>query len=184
MDMETADYLEELHAQKKHSALIGIVVAAACLVMVLIIFSGRTPQPREITLEKALEQAPALTLTQEETALADDILEHDIFRNALNYELVDNTRVFSLEDTEEIIGSVLPEDCTVKEIAVVGAVVTIDYYQRQQRIILEYVDMDRTGTVDNIRKSVAPLNDGVSTGCYQMTHNLITGKITCTYTKY
>ena len=182
--METTDYLADVHAQQKRTAIMGIAVAAFCLVIVLIIFSGRTPEPREITLENALERAPALALTQEEMALADDILEHDIFRNALNYDLVDNTRVFSLEDTKAMIGSVLPEDCMVKEIAVVGAVVTIDYYQRQHRIILEYVDADRSGTVDSVRKSLTPLIDGVSTGCYQLSHNLITGKIKCTYTKF
>ena len=184
MDMETTDYLAELHAQKKRSALMGIAVAAFCLVMVLIIFSGRAPDPREISWEKALSRAPALALSRDEMDLANDVLEHDIFRNALNYELVDNTRVFTLEDTEHIISSVLPEGCTLNEIAVVGAVVVIDYTLPQHRIILEYVDADRSGTVDNIRKSVAPLIDGASTGCYQMNHNLITGKIKCTYTKY
>ena len=184
MDMETQEYLDELHAQKKRSALMGIAVAAVCLVMVLIIFSGRTPDPREISWEKALAQAPGLALTAEEKDLAGDVLEFDLFRNALNYELVDNTTVFTLEETGHIVSSVIPGDATVNEICVMGAVVVIDYTQPQHRIILEYVDADRSGTVDSIRKTLTPTIDGTSTGCYQMSHNLITGKIKCTYTKY
>ena len=65
--------------------------------------------------------------------------------------------------------------------AVIGAVVVIDYRQPQHRIILEYVDADRSGTVDSIRKTLTPVIDGVSTGLYQVNYNLSTGKIVYTY---
>ena len=75
----------------------------------------------------------------------------------------------------------LPENCTVNEVAVVGAVVVIDYTLPQHRIILEYADADRSGTVDQVRKTLTPIIDGVTTGRYQVDQNLSTGKTVYTY---
>ena len=135
----------------------------------------------ELSMAEVLDRVPALALTQEELALAETILDYDDFRNALNYDLVDNSTVFSIEETWDVYSTVIPENAQVTEVAVVGAVVVIDYRQPQHRIILEYVDADRSGTVDSIRKTLTPIIDGVSTGLYQVNHNLSTGKIVYTY---
>ena len=135
----------------------------------------------ELSMAEVLDRVPALALTQEELALAETILDYDDFRNALNYDLVDNSTVFSIEETWDVYSTVIPENAQVTEVAVVGAVVVIDYRQPQHRIILEYVDADRSGTVDSIRKTLTPIIDGVSTGLDQVNHNLSTGKIVYTY---
>ena len=135
----------------------------------------------ELSMAEVLDRVPALALTEEELALAETILDYDDFRNALNHDLVDNSTVFSIEETWDVYSTVIPEDAQVTEVAVIGAVVVIDYRQPQHRIILEYVDADRSGTVDSIRKTLTPVIDGVSTGLYQVNHNLSTGKIVYTY---
>ena len=135
----------------------------------------------ELSMAEVLDRVPALALTQEELALAETILDYDDFRNALNHDLVDNSTVFSTEETWDVYSTVIPENAQVTEVAVIGAVVVIDYRQPQHRIILEYVDADRSGTVDSIRKTLTPIIDGVSTGCYQVNYNLSTGKIVYTY---
>ena len=135
----------------------------------------------ELSMAEVLDRVPALALTEEELALAETILDYDDFRNALNHDLVDNSTVFSIEETWDVYSTVIPEDAQVTEVAVIGAVVVIDYRQPQHRIILEYVDADRSGTVDSIRKTLTPVIDGVSTGLYQVNYNLSTGKIVYTY---
>ena len=138
----------------------------------------------ELSMAEVLDRVPALALTQEELALAETILDYDDFRNSLNYDLVENATVFSVEETWDVYRSVIPENAEVTEVTVAGAVVTIGYTQPQHRIYLEYLDADRSGTVDSIRKTLAPIIDGVSTGCYQVHHNLTTGKTTYTYMNF
>lgn len=175
--MESFDYVYE-SKRKKGRFVIFAVIAAVCL-LVFLIAGGNDG---ELSQAEALERVPALALTDAELALADTILDHAAFRNALSYDLVENTTTFTPEETEAIIGSVIPADGTVTEVSVSGAVVIIRYSQPQHQIILEYVDADRSGRVDQIRKTLTPLIDGVSTGRYQVTHNLTTGKIVYTYT--
>ena len=138
----------------------------------------------ELSMAEVLDRVPALALTEEELTLAETILDYDDFRNSLNYDLVENATVFSVEETWDVYRSVIPENAEVTEVTVAGAVVTIGYTQPQHRIYLEYLDADRSGTVDSIRKTLAPIIDGVSTGCYQVHHNLTTGKTTYTYMNF
>ena len=156
------------------------VILAVCL-FIFLIGSGNDGKLDEFD---ALERAPALALTDAELALAETILDYEDFRNALSYDLVENVTVFSFEETEAVIGSVIPGDAEVTEVAVAGAVVTISYNQPQHQIYLEYVDADRSGNVDQIRKTLAPRINGVSTGCYQVVYNLTTGKTVYTYTSF
>lgn len=174
------DYIAQVHAAKKKNAIIGVAVAAACLLLFLIAFAGGNDG--ELSQADALDRVPALALTDAELALADTILDHPNFRNALSYDLVENTTSFTLEETEAVIGSVIPADGDVTEVCVAGAVVIIAYSQPQHQVCLEYADADRSGTVDQIRKSLTPLIDGAATGCYRVDYNLTTGKIVYTYT--
>ena len=184
MDKRNDDFIAQVHAAKRRKTIIGIAVAAAVILLLFAIFGRQDGKAKEIEVEKAISRAPALALTEEELALAQTILDHDIFRNALSYDLVDNTTVFTWEETEAIVGSVVPEGAEDIDISIIGAVAIVDYSLPQHRIILEYVDADRSGQVDAIRKSLAPMIDGVTTGCYALEHNLATGKTTCTYMKY
>ena len=184
MDEQSVDYIAQVHAAKKRKTIIGIVAAVLCLLLILFIFTDNSEKGVVLDEVTALNLAPALALTEEELALADTILDHDIFRNALSYDMVENSTVFSLEETEAVIGAVIPEGAAVDEIAVIGAVVVIDCRLAPYRCILEYVDADRSGQVDSIRKSIVPIIDGTSTGIYVLSHNFTTGKSVYTYTQY
>ena len=155
-----------------------VVVLIAAVIFFALLGWGKDG---ELTEEEALSRVPSLALTEEELALAETILDYDDFRNALNYDLVDNSTAFSIEEAWDIYSSVIPENAEVTEVSVAGAVVIIDYTQPQHRIILEYADADRSGTVDQVRKTLTPIIDDVSTGRYQVDQNLSTGKTVYTY---
>ena len=177
--MDAQDYIDDLQAKKRRNLIIGIAVAAACLLIFLIAFSGGNDH--ELSEADALDRVPGLALTGAELALADTILDNEQICNALSYDIAENTTAFSTEDVKEIIAPVIPADAEVTQVCVSGAVVIISYAQPQHRIILEYVDADRSGTVDQICKTLTPLIDGVSTGRYRVSCNLTTGKIVYTY---
>ena len=178
------DYIAQIHTQKRKNIIVGVAISIVCVLLLLFIFVDNSEKGAVLDEVTALNCAPALALTEEELALAETILDYDDFRNALNYDLVDNSTVFDIEKTWNIYSSVIPENAEVTEVSVAGAVVIIGYTQPQHRIILEYADADRSGTVDQVRKSLAPIIDGVCTGCYQVDLNFSTGKITYRYTKY
>ena len=172
------EFTHEYEIKSNTGRFVVFVVVIAAIVFMALLGPGHD---NELSMEDTLAKVPSLALTEEELALAETILDYDDFRNALNYDLVDNSTAFSIEDTWEVYSSVIPENATVNEVAVSGAVVIIDYTQPQHRIILEYADADRSGTVDQIRKTLTPIIDGVSTGRYQVDQNLSTGKIVYTY---
>ena len=175
------EFIPNHEGKGKTGRFVLVVVLIAAVIFFALLGWGKDG---ELTEEEALRRVPSLALTEEELALAETILDYDDFRNALNYDLVDNSTVFDIEKTWNIYSSVIPENAEVTEVSVAGAVVIIGYTQPQHRIILEYADADRSGTVDQVRKSLAPIIDGVCTGCYQVDLNFSTGKITYRYTKY
>ena len=178
------DYIAQVHAAKKKQTIIAVCVGIAAIVLLLFIFFRPGSGVKKLDEATALSKAPALAISAEELALAETILDHENFRNALNYDLVDNSTVFSPEDTASIVGSVIPDGAEVLEIAVSGAVVIIDYALPYQRIILQYADADRSGTVDQIHKTLSPIIEGVSTGCYIVKQNLSTGKTEYSHTRF
>ena len=175
------DYIAQVHAQKRKRIIVSVSISVVCVLLLLFIFVDNSEKGAVLDEVTALNCAPSLALTEEELTLAETILDYDDFRNALNYDLVDNSTAFSIEETWDVYSTVIPENAEVTEVCVAGAVVVIDYTQPQHRIILEYADADRSGTVDQVRKTLTPIIDGVSTGQYQVNQNLSTGKIIYTY---
>ena len=175
------DYIAQVHAAKRKKTIIGIAAAVACILLLVFIFVRPGHGTRKLTEEAALSRVPALALTAEELALAETILEYEDFRSALSYDLVDNVTTFTPEDTASVIGSVIPDGADPVEISVSGAVVIIDCTLPQHRIVLEYADADRSGTVDILRKTLTPIINGASTGCYTVELNLSTSKIAYTH---
>ena len=176
------EYMDKIRTFKsKHPVIMALCAVLILSAMVFLLFGGNKG---ELSEAEALSRVPSLALTDEELALADTILQYEDFRNALNHDLVDNTTVFSPEETEAIVGSVIPQEAEVLQIAVSGAVVVIDYRLPYQRVILQYADADRSGTVDQIHKTLEPIINGTSTGCYTVEKNLSTDKIVYTHTTY
>lgn len=174
--MDAQDYINEVRAKKRWNLIIGIVIAVIIALTMLPRLFEKEPD-----LNTALAQMPRLALTQAEKDLADTLLEPETFRSALSYDALTVT-TFTLDEVQDIIAPVLPEDAEVMEISVNGAVVCIDYISGDLRVILEYVDPDRSGSVDHIRKAVAPLESQPepfapkSQGFYQITYNIRTGE--------
>ena len=175
------DYIAQIHTQKRKNIIVGVAISIVCVLLLLFIFVDNSEKGAVLDEVTALNCASSLALTEEELTLAETILDYDDFRNALNYDLVDNSTAFSIEETWDVYSTVIPENAEVTEVCVAGAVVNIGYTQPQHQIYLEYVDADRSGTVDQIRKTLTPIIDGVSTGRYQVDQNLSTGKIAYTY---
>ena len=161
-----------------------VMIGTALLILLVIAFLFFGGNKGKLTEEAALSRVPALAITDEELALAETVLEYEDFRNALNHDLVDNTTVFTQDETMSIVGSVIPQDAEILQIAVSGAVVVIDYRLPYQRVILQYADADRSGTVDQIHKTLEPIINGASTGCYTVEKNLSTDKIVYTHITY
>ena len=182
MEEQNVDIIEQVHAAKRRRTVIGIALAAAVILLLAAIFGKGKNGEKEIDLEVALSRAPALALTEEELALAGTILEFDGFRDALTYDLAENTTGFTWEETEAVVGPVIPEGAEILNIAVSGAVVCVEYRLPQYKITLQYVDADRSGSIDSIRKLLSPIIDGTVTSVYALDHSLATGKTTCTYT--
>ena len=120
------DYIAQVHGAKKKKTILWIAGAAICILLLVFIFTGGKGNTRVLTESDALSKAPALALTDSELALAQTILDQEIFRNALSYDLVDNTTAFTWEETEAIVGDVIPQGAQIGQIAVSGAVVIID----------------------------------------------------------
>ena len=159
-------------------------IGTAILILLVIAFLFFGGNKGKLTEEAALSRVPSLALTEAELSLAETILEYEDFRNALNHDLVDNTTAFTLAETASIVGAVIPQGAEVSQIAVSGAVVVIDYSLPYQRVILQYADADRSGTVDQIHKTLEPIISGVTTGCYTVEKNLSTDKIVYTHISY
>ena len=176
------EYFDNVRTYQSKRPVVMIGMALLILLVIAFLFFGGNKG--KLTEEAALSRVPALALTAEELALADTILEYEDFRNALNHDLVDNTTVFSLDETGTVVGSVIPQEAEVLQIAVSGAVVVIDYRLPYQQVTLQYADADRSGTVDQIHKTLTPIINGASTGCYTLDHNLATGKIQYTHTTF
>ena len=176
------EYFDNVRTYQSKPPVVMIGMALLILLVIAFLFFGGNKG--KLTEEAALSRVPALALTAEELALADTILEYEDFRNALNHDLVDNTTVFSLDETGTVVGSVIPQEAEVLQIAVSGAVVVIDYRLPYQQVTLQYADADRSGTVDQIHKTLTPIINGASTGCYTLDHNLATGKIQYTHTTF
>lgn len=158
-------YIDAVHAAKKRNLIIAaVVIVLLAVIMVPKLLGGSEPE----YLEES--QVPAaLILTDAEKALAGTILEPDTFRKALTYDAI-GTTTYTLEEVADIIAPVIPEVASINRIGVQGAVIFIDYDVAGQRIVLEYVDPDRSGVVDQIRKRV------FAEKCYMAAYNVAAGE--------
>ena len=174
------EFLDQVHEVKSRRGRIAVFVAVIAVFLCIALIAGGNDG--RLSEGDALSRVPSLALSEAELALADTILDHEDFRNALSYDLVENTTAFTPEAVMDVIASVIPAGAEVTEVRVSGAVVIIGYSLPYQRITLEYVDADRSGKVDMIQKTLIPLIDGSPSGRYQVRRNLTTDKIVYTYT--
>ena len=98
-----------------------------------------------------LKEIPELALTDAEKELAKTILEVDMFRDAFSDDSLNFTH-FEYEDVRQYLASVIPEDAEIMEICVYGSSVHIQYLTGEMMTMLDYIDGDMTGHVDQIYK--------------------------------
>lgn len=102
--------------------------------------------------ERILGERPELALTAEEKALSDLILALPVVREQTQSG---DTAAIPAHRMPEEVARILPEDGEMTEVAVLqGANVSVDYRRGEIRTIIEYLDPDRDGGVDLIRKTV------------------------------
>lgn len=102
--------------------------------------------------ERILRERPELALTAQEKALWESILDFPVIREKMG---TGDAVVIPEPEIPGEVNGIIPENAELTEVALLlGANVSVDYRRDDLRIILEYLDVNRDGTVDMIRKTV------------------------------
>lgn len=117
-------------------------------------YSGDLIYAASTNKEKILKEMPELALTDEEQALAQTILEIPLIQEALSDSMLDSTDL-NPEDLAEELAPVLPEGGNITDVFVMGRSVWINIIEGNRYTCLTYADVDSTGYVDQIGKTMA-----------------------------
>ena len=157
--------LERVYKTQRRKTILSWTVIILALVLAVwgfleIQFSGELIYAASTNEEKILKEMPALALTDAELALADTILEIPIVRDALSDDLR-NSATLDTETLLPYLSAILPENGRFTEIFVLGPSVYISIISGKQYTCLVYTDVDMTGHVDSILKTLAisPLDE-------------------------
>lgn len=165
----------------------GVLLAFVLVIwgMMEIRYSGEEFFVSSTNEERILKEVPALALTDAEKELAKTILEVPLIRDTLRDDYTDSTvTVFKPDDAVGYFASILPEDAKIVEIAVIGHSVYFSYTVGNVYTIIAYNDVDMTGYIDTIHKSIALYppdeigKDGVMDdvdAVYELTYDVATG---------
>ena len=163
LEPEPEDRTEEILAawakkQRRRKLLTaGIVVFSLLLALwglLEVRFNGTLVYPVEVSEERILKKIPELALTEAELALADTILDAPEIRNRLS-ETSEDITILETATAEQILSPILPEGARIVEVFTSGHDLTLSYSIGNRYIIIIYHDVDFTGHVDHIYKSVA-----------------------------
>lgn len=153
-------YVDAIRLQKKRQSrrmvLLCALTALVCILGWWIYmethFYGETPYVITTNEEVILAEMPELKLSEEELALAAVLYNHPSLRTALaSGEVTD----IPLAQGPEELSALLPANATHSTLSVLSKhAVCVDIFTDEQRIILEYLDVDNSGTVDLIRKTI------------------------------
>ena len=149
--------------RRKTLLALGCVLLAFIMVvwgMMEIRFSGEEIYVSNTKEERILREMPEIALTDAEKELSKTILKVPLIREALRDDYSEPT-VFAPNDAAGYFASIMPEDAKIVEIAVVGHCVYFSYTVKNIYTIIGYNDVDMTGHVDTITKTVAesPLDE-------------------------
>lgn len=156
---EAQAYIDALRARKRRNLLLGAAAAALLALLLIPRLLSLFEKPEALDEAQVLAKVPALALTQAELELAGTILDCEPLRSALTYEATGAVS-FTHAEVDEVFAPILPDGAAIEAIGVQGAVIYVDYSAEDGRVLLEYVDADRSGSIDRIHKSVAA-GDGV-----------------------
>ena len=162
MEPEPEDRTEQIMEMLRRKQWRKTLLTLAAVVLSVIIavwgfleirYSGELIYPSSTNEEKILKKMPELKLTEAELALADTILELAPVR-----EYMESGQESATLDTERMLpelASILPEDSTLTEVFVLGSSIYITIIQENRYTALVYSDIDMTGHIDQIIKTMA-----------------------------
>ena len=149
-------------------------------------FSGELIYAASTNEEKILKEMPALALTEEELALAETILEIPEIQEFLTNG--EESITLNIETVLPYLSAILPENGRFFEVFVFGRSVFISIIAGKQYTCLQYTDVDATGHIDFIAKTLAisPLEEigedgylGDVKAVYELTYAMGAGITRC-----
>ncbi len=121
-------------------------------------FYGETPIVVTTDEEVILAELPQLALTDAELALAEPLFQEPVLQEAM--EAGEVAVDVSADQVAHLLTGIMPDETSTIYVTVLSSRnIYLDFGSDDQRIILEYLDPDQTGTVDLIRKTVAVLEN-------------------------
>ena len=133
----------------------GVLLAFVLVVwgMMEIRFSGEEIFVSSTNEEKILKEMPALALTDAEKELAQTILEIPEVRDAIESD--QDSTTLNLNVVSPYFDAILPENGRFTEIFVFGHSIFISIIDGKQYTCLQYTDVDMTGHIDSVAKTLA-----------------------------
>lgn len=187
-EQKAMEILRKHYKKQRRKTVLTWVAALLAVVLVIwgvmeVRYSGEEIYVSSINEDRILAEMPGLAVTDAEKELARTILGIPMIRDALRDDYTDST-VFKTEDAVGYFAAILPEDAKIVEIAVIGHSVYFSYTVGNVYTIIAYNDVDMTGHVDTILKTVAvsPLDEIGADGnlgdvdvVYELTYDVATG---------
>lgn len=157
--------LERVYRKQRRKTILFWVTIALAVILAAwaymeIQFNGEEIYAASTNEEKILKEAPALTLTEEELALAETILEIPAVRDVMR----DDSQESAVLDTQQVMqdfAPILPEGGRFTEIFVFRNSVFISIINGKEYTCLQYTDADQTGHIDLLAKTyaISPLDE-------------------------
>lgn len=132
-------------------------------------FNGMTPYIVTTDENIILAEVPELAVSAAELSVTDTVFRHPAFQDALSTDAVEE---IPLDQVADLLAVITPEQAHATSAAVLNRhCICLDFTMGELRIILEYIDVDTTGTVDLIRKTIGVTDrTGEAVGQYPGQH--------------
>lgn len=155
----TEQILERVYRKQRRKtflswAAIFLALALAVWAFLEVQFSGELIYAASTNEERILKEMPALALTDEELALAKSILEIPHIQDSISDDF-QNSAVLNTEILIPYLTTILPENGQITEVFVLGPSIYISIIAGNQYTCLVYTDVDMTGHIDSISKTLA-----------------------------
>lgn len=184
--------LEQVYRKQRRKTFLswGVIILALVLAVWAFLevkFSSELIYAASANEERIIKEVPSLALTDEELSLAETILEIPHIRDSISDDR-QNSTVLNTEILMPYLTRILPENGKITEVFVMGSSIYISIIADNQYTCLVYADIDVTGHIDSIAKTLAisPLDQIGEDGylgdvdtVYELVYVIGTGTIRC-----
>ena len=188
----TEQVLERVYRKQRRKTILSWAVIILALTLAVwafleVRFSGELIYAASTNEERILKEMPALALTDEELALAKTILDIPHIQDSISDDF-QNSIVLNTEILIPYFAGILPENGRITEVFALGSSIYISIIAENQYTCLVYTDIDATGHIDSISKTLAisPLdqigedgNLGDVDTVYELVYGVGIGTIRC-----